>query len=48
LLVVFSAITRELLKVHPQVKHCKKGLREIFQVSAIHNILYLSPDATLA
>jgi len=29
----FSAIARELLKVRRQVKHCKKGFREIFQMS---------------
>jgi len=28
----FSAITREPLKVCRQVKHCKKGFREIFQI----------------
>ena len=32
LLGVFSAITREPLKVRQQVKHCKKGFCEIFQI----------------
>jgi len=32
LLVGFSAITREPLKVCRQVKHCTKGSREIFQI----------------
>jgi len=31
---VFSATTREPLKVRRQAKHCKKGFHKIFQVSS--------------
>jgi len=38
LLGVFSAITREPLKVRQQVKHCKKGFCEIFQMGLTESL----------
>jgi len=44
LLGVFMAITYETLKVHWQVKHCKKGFCEIFQMSLTERYVFIPSE----